>query len=164
VDSVHRVLLELTVKKLRKGLDPRSKSKSKVLKTKFSRIDKDGTAHFVTPSGTHPTTTKWKQKIQISELPAFFKDKNSKLTSKARVVKALKKDVKVMCDCPAFKFWGYKYITTQLGSSLENETRPPNIRNPKRRGTVCKHLEVALRVLPFHSPDITRKMKSVYVK
>jgi len=52
-------------------------------------------------------------------------------------------------NCPAFKYWGYQYITTQLGAAVTPEHRPPNVRNPQRKGDVCKHLALVLRVLPF---------------
>jgi hypothetical protein len=57
-------------------------------------------------------------------------------------------------NCPAFHYWGYKYIMTQLGASLSPENRPPDEKNPKRKGTVCKHLALVLRVLPFWWNDI----------
>lgn len=48
----------------------------------------------------------------------------------------------VNCDCPAFKWWGYAYITTSMRAIYPGKevTIYPKIRNPRLVGTVCKHL------------------------
>lgn len=55
-------------------------------------------------------------------------------------------DVHVRCDCKAFKYWGYAYISTQLRYiyGLPRENRSPNIRNPSMKGTICKHCDKAI--------------------
>lgn len=58
-------------------------------------------------------------------------------------------------------YWGYKYINTKLGTNVmgTKENRPPNIRNPQRRGIMCKHLNLSLSVLPANASTITRDIK-----
>lgn len=48
-------------------------------------------------------------------------------------------DVHVRCTCPAFLYWGYAYIGTQLRYlyGLPRENRSPKIRNPNMKGTLC---------------------------
>lgn len=58
-------------------------------------------------------------------------------------------DLKVYCDCPAFLYWGYKYIATQKGYGLRQEGRPPVIRNENEKGFVCKHLYSVMLVWPY---------------
>lgn len=53
--------------------------------------------------------------------------------------------LKVHCSCPAFLYWGWQYISDKLGAGIIPERRPPNIRNPKRKGMCCKHLIVVLK-------------------
>lgn len=71
-------------------------------------------------------------------------------------------NVRLHCTCPSFLYWGYQYICTVLDSAIYPEERYPRIRNPKERGIVCKHLNVTLRVLPFHSGEIAREIRSQF--
>lgn len=58
-------------------------------------------------------------------------------------------DLDLYCDCPAFLYWGYKYLATQLDyvDKDNKETRPAKKRNPTDRGSVCKHLNITLRAM-----------------
>jgi hypothetical protein len=58
-----------------------------------------------------------------------------------------KVDVLVYCDCPAFLYRGFAYIATKMGFAIKRENRPPRIRNPRLRGSVCKHLVAVLRMI-----------------
>ncbi len=68
-------------------------------------------------------------------------------------------NLRVHCGCPAFLFWGYQYMLTQLDASIVPEERFPHIRNPHLQGLVCKHLNRTLKVLPFHLADLARAIK-----
>ena len=48
-------------------------------------------------------------------------------------------------NCPAQLYWGYKYISTQLGYNYAGyrESRRPDENNPRLLGTTCKHLSNA---------------------
>lgn len=67
-------------------------------------------------------------------------------------------DLRVKCNCPAYKFWGFKYISTEAGYGLSVESRNPEIRNPDKRGYVCKHIYRALQVTPFMTNSIRTKL------
>lgn len=58
--------------------------------------------------------------------------------------------LEVDCNCPAFLYWGFKYIGTVDGYSLFPENIPPNVRNPQQQGYVCKHIYRALQTYPFN--------------
>lgn len=58
-------------------------------------------------------------------------------------------NIKVSCNCPAFKYWGFKYIATQLDYGVLQENKYPDVRNPNTEGYVCKHLYSVLKVWPF---------------
>ncbi len=58
-------------------------------------------------------------------------------------------------NCEAYKYWGYEFILTTMDAAIKPELRPPNIRNPRRRGVVCKHLGNVLKVFPFWWSTIT---------
>lgn len=74
----------------------------------------------------------------------------------------LEGDIALHCTCPSFLFWGYQYLLTQIDSAIVPETRSPNIRNPKQRGIVCKHLNRSLRSWPFFTGDLARFIKANY--
>ena len=74
-------------------------------------------------------------------------------------------DVEALCSCPAFQYWGPAYIMTQKKAKYtEPENRPPNIRNPKQYGAVCKHYQVLLDVLPMWVGDMASYLKEFYGK
>lgn len=60
-------------------------------------------------------------------------------------------------NCPAFTFWGYKYMAWKGHYGLEKELRRPVIRNPFGKGYVCKHLYLVLETFPFYAKDLASK-------
>jgi hypothetical protein len=66
-------------------------------------------------------------------------------------------DIHTNCTCEDFLYKGFAYIGTQLDYSLQDEDRPPVIRNPNQEGTLCKHtLSVIKKMNLFY-----RKMSSM---
>jgi len=118
---------------------------------------------FRTDSRTFPGDD-YLQKIILMDLNAMLRDKKSDLTFKDKVMYAINSgDLLVGCQCPAFLYWGYAYITTQLGIVHPEfkEPRTPKVRNPQMRGIICKHLSLALQVLPFNASSITSDLKDL---
>lgn len=61
-------------------------------------------------------------------------------------------------------YYGFKYKATQSGYNYGTpENRFPIIRNPKLKGSVCKHLRAVISALPFHSTIITKDLKKLGV-
>lgn len=82
--------------------------------------------------------------IKLDEYPSIASEPD--MTTKEKVRLALAGDMKIHCECPAFRFYGYEYITTQIGSnsgSIQNIY--PIIRNPNLIGIMCKHCYRAFR-------------------
>lgn len=54
----------------------------------------------------------------------------------------LSEDVKVICSCPSFTYWGSAYLATTeeyiIPPYLEN--RPADVRDPEGENFICKHL------------------------
>lgn len=73
--------------------------------------------------------------LSMEDAIEMFKKNNHKL------------DILVYCDCPSFLYHGYAYIATKLGFGVKREMRPPRIRNPRLKGSVCKHLVAVLTEL-----------------
>lgn len=77
-------------------------------------------------------------------------------SDKARLL--LEDNVQVHCTCDAYKYF-YQWAATKRGFALESQKIPARIRNPKKHGTVCKHLEHALKYLGGNYQVIASAMK-----
>ena len=97
----------------------------------------------------------WNTYLQFKEWDEVRDDRDYDAVEGARLL-LWGGNLKVHCGCPAYLFWGYNYILTQMDAAIVPEDRPPNIRNPMRKGIACKHIVRTLRVAPFHLGDISR--------
>lgn len=136
---------ELTRKELFSDIDKRTLKYSKKVKgSKYIGITKDFVINMDVPSVTADPSTYYRVRIKLIELPDLLDD--STLTTEEKLRLSLDGDIKISCTCPAYTFWGYKYITTQLSANESDpENRFPHIRNKNLEGTLCKHAYVAAR-------------------
>lgn len=135
----------------------------KELRRVGSGKDRRWEAVFSTGSATFPGV-EYEQRVVMEDLDGLLRNKRSRLNFLDKVRYAISNgDLKVSCGCPAHLYWGYKYIDTNLGVAAPGmkEFRPPDIRNPQRRGIVCKHLDLCLHVLPSNASFITHDLKNV---
>jgi hypothetical protein len=87
---------------------------------------------------------------------------------------AMSGDLKVHCDCEAALFY-YQWMLLDKDAALmpiaqgnpktkydggDVRPHPPNIKNPGRRGSVCKHLGNVLKVFPFWWSTIAGELQS----
>lgn len=70
-------------------------------------------------------------------------------------------DVKIdHTDCPAYNWWGQKYINTQRATAYRDpQNIRPKDRNPKEYGALCKHLQVLFEQLPFYTSTFAKLLK-----
>lgn len=68
----------------------------------------------------------------------------------------------LVSNCPAFLYWGFKYMAWKNGYGLERETRVPRVRNPHQQGYVCKHIYQCCMVYPFISKTVAMKMRKYF--
>lgn len=67
------------------------------------------------------------------------------------------RDVRVSCNCPAFLWYGYSYLATQMGYNYGSpETIAPTEKNPDGRGRVCKHLLSAFETIKANKTKVTQ--------
>lgn len=73
-------------------------------------------------------------------------------------------NVYVACTCPAWQYWGYKYMSTKLRYKWDgnNEDRYPKERNPNLRGNVCKHVRKVLNWVLNHEDEIEASLRDIY--
>mgnify|MGYP003423105453 FL=1 len=118
---------------------------------------------------------KYNATLNFNDLDAQIKDKarDKSLWNKDgtkvdfnKLAAAIIDDVDVRIDhpdCPAFLYWGQKYITTQRQTAYQDkENRPPRIRNPKEYGHLCKHLQLLFEQLPFYTSTFSKMLKKYH--
>ena len=109
---------------------------------------------FKTHSATYPEEVVYTQTIEFEDVDYdYITDMNFADVESL----VLNSGIKIHCDCPAFHYWGYKYIAWKRGYGLQREVRPPYIRNPFERGFLCKHLYLVLGLFPTLSKVIASK-------
>lgn len=136
------------------------RSKEQII-AQYQSTDQNGVIELITPSGTTPGVF-YRQRVQLVDLPILLKKYKNKKKPKAIVSLAIKGNIKVSCNDPmeqvepSFLYYGFLYKATVGGWNFgNNEDRFPEIRNPKLKGALCKHLIQVLKVLPFLTTKIT---------
>lgn len=173
-----RFLLEDTFRDMASGVDTGRKSRATPIPAYFQYVDqsKDGTARSVwyTPSASNPNK-KYQQVVEI-KVPiegGLFNVAGGKWKPKEFSQALAKSDVRVHCTCPDFYWSGMKYNLgpggPRKGSLAHNQTsdvseeqypiKPPDIRDPERKNTMCKHLYSVWQVFPMNAFSI---MKSAF--
>lgn len=169
---------ELTVKDLRRGVDtdhpspPGAKGRAEPVTSRLVALSKDGLMTFKSKSITVSPGTEdfYTQYIELLDWEDMLNETpGMSFPDRANLV--LFGDVRVSCDCPAFLYWGSRYILTQLdalyqpGADWEGhegpEDRLPKIRNPKLKGTVCKHMSNVLDIIPMSVSRIASLLKKM---
>lgn len=99
----------------------------------------------------------------VSDRRNWTKDK--KRADLRKIAAKLFKDgnVELSCTCPAQQYWGPAYQLTQKHAKYgDQEDRSPDIRNPKKYGQYCKHVQVLMRTLPFYKSTIANWLGKEY--
>lgn len=155
----HRVD-EITRKELISGVDKWTKDKSKLVRRAvYLGITEDYTAFYRVPSVTASPSTSYVVKIKLVEYPDIKDEDN--LTVREKVRLAISGDLQISCTCPAYLYFGYKYILTQLDTNESDpENRFPKIKNPKLQGVMCKHCYMAMQAFPLTWTSIARDISN----
>lgn len=108
---------------------------------------------------------RWTVKVALQDLrKELDKVRAGKATFKMAVRRALKGDLKVMCNCPAMLYWGYAYIASKGKYKVgRSQDRYPKVRNPKLQGSSCKHVYRVLKDLPQDEARVLRAFKRAKV-
>lgn len=67
-------------------------------------------------------------------------------------------NVALHCHCPAFKYYGYQYILSQLDAAIVPEERFPHTRNPQLKNVACKHLRKVIPAVLFYSGTLAQQI------
>lgn len=158
---MNKRLDELTRKDLISDTDRWTRDKARLVKRAvYLGITEDYTCFFRVPSVTAKPPTTYVVKVKLVEYPEIADDET--LSTREKVRLAIAGDLKISCTCPAYIYWGYKYILTQLDTNaIDPEHRFPRVKNPRLQGVMCKHCYVALNIFPMSwtsiASDIDKK-------
>lgn len=150
---------ELTRKEILKDVESKVKKRAKILKNPvYLGITKDYVVHMRVESSTGNGSYVVRIKLdEYSDLEGL-KD----LSTKEKVRLAISGDLSVHCDCPAFKYWGYEYIVTQLGTNSHTDQGIyPEVRNPRLEGILCKHCYRALKIFGKYWSKISKDIEEL---
>lgn len=153
-------LHEVTRKDILGDIDPRTLKYSKdVRRATYKGITSDYVAVFETPSVTADPPTIYTQRIKLVDMKDIESDTD--LTDAEKVRLAIAGDLEVNCTCPAYLWWGYEYIMTELDAKEGSpQTIFPKVRNPQLEGTVCKHLKLSVEVFALNYSKIAKDIKN----
>lgn len=159
---------ELTVKDLKKEIGGKTAphkgtmARGKRLASNYVKANKDGELFFKTTSETTPGVDFWEQKVKLVDWDVAMSIPDPDMKHKERVNLAMAGDVQVHCECPAYKYWGYHYINSELDAEADKpERRFPGVRNPNLEGIGCKHIAQVLMVLPLNLSSVIKDAKKL---
>lgn len=164
IEQIKKMLYEFNVNGLKGGAENKviNRAREHNLGTHYQEVTEEGEIIYKTTSATTPGVDYWEQKIKLLDFDdAIEISQDMDIDDKDVVNLMVFGDLEVKCDCPAFLYWGYKYIAWELDYGIEQENRPPDIRNPNRDGTVCKHLYNVFTVLPAHILRIASDLREM---
>lgn len=163
-----RVLDEATYSDLKQKVqltDPDRIRKAKKLTIAYLGINRNGDIMFKCSSGTTPGKF-WYQTIRLLDLPKAIEEfgKDGTITDKEIVGLAVHGDIAVYCNDPSFKYYGWQWMADQGDYGIEPENRAPTRNNTEHKGALCKHLYLALHVLPFWTNKIVSDLRKQFFR
>ena len=153
------ILSEFLKDDIQQGADFKRTRKGNRIKVEYigsNKRTKTAIFNVTDPNGSgkvHEVRVRFPDYSQISR-------QRKNITREEKVELALEAgDLKVYCSCPDFLYKGFKYMATEMDYGIRKEIRPPDIRNPKREGTVCKHTLGVFRRINKSINEISKDMK-----
>lgn len=150
----HHHLDEANYKEIATKIDPNflmQEIRAKALEPiKFATIAKRSLIFDVRSSEFTANATTYKNVYRFRDWADIVDDDTMTPIFRARLL-MFAGDLELHCTCPSFLFWGYQYLLTRMDAAMVPEQRPPDVRNPQKRGIVCKHLNKSLRAFPWHA-------------
>lgn len=144
MSTLNNRLDELTRNDIMKSVESKVRKRSAKLNApRYLGITRDYVVNMEVDSSTGSGS--YIVRIKLDEYPDIADMEDLDTREKVRL--SLAGDMKLHCTCPAFKWWGYEYITTQLDSNSHSvQDIYPHVRNPKLEGVICKHCYRAFKM------------------
>ncbi len=148
---------EMTYKDIKNAIDP-SRLPHRDYAPLLKRVAFEGVRRDTLKFWVHNNLNAWDTYVRFAEWDATVADTSLNPNDAARLL-VWSGNIKLHCQCPAYRFWGYAYILTQLDAAIMPEERFPHVRNPRLLNTCCKHLRRTILVLPFHVGNIAAAIR-----
>lgn len=156
-------IYEATMKKARINSWPSVRSRVSRHHAKFLGVTKQGVIQYkVNADTTDGFNGKgyWLQEIYLTDLPDIIDivktDKSYKVVELLDVA-ITTGNFLAYCNDPSYKYY-FQYWATQEKEALYPEKRFPRIRNPKKKGTCCKHLLAVFKQMPNDIEEIVKQL------
>ncbi len=180
---------EMTRKQLMTKNDPmflkQSERQKQLPSTRFVDITKD-ILIFRTWSAEHSKNHReYTQRVRMMDLFSLLIEKKKKLKKGKKVDRAfvyaaakealLSGDLEIFCSCPAFLFWGFRFIAKRNHALAKHGFKDwpyaknskinnfPKDRNPTLQGMYCKHMSLVMGALPMILERIATKFTKKYL-
>lgn len=166
-----KTFLEGTMKDFTAPLDSGRIERSKKLTYNYKGIEKnpsgDAVVRWHIPSQSNPGTV---YECFISVKPkgmSLFAVANNVRDLRSRVNALKEADVKCFCPCKDFRYSGAAYNMAHLNDGFETghgdagSDIPPDIRDPERKHTICKHLAAAFKGMLTNAGTIMKDARTV---
>lgn len=139
---------ELNRKELLRDVDTWTKNKThNITSAIYLGMTEDYTMFFRVPSSTGRGT--YTVRVTLADYPEIAQDEDLDVREKVRL--AITGNLKLHCNCPAFLYYGYDYILSQLDARAHGEeNRFPRIKNPHLQGVMCKHCLKVMEAFPYN--------------
>lgn len=165
-----RTLLEGTMKEFADPLDSGRAERALKLQHHYAGIDRNSSGDAVIkwhiPSQSNPGTV---YECYVSVKPknmSLFAVANNVRDLRSRVLSLKEADVKCFCPCKDFRYSGAAYNMSHLHDGFEDghgdagSDIAPDVRDPERERTICKHLAAAFKGMLTNAPTIMKDAKN----
>lgn len=165
-----RTFLEGTMKEFADPLDSGRAERALKLQHHYAGIDRNSSGDAVIkwhiPSQSNPGTV---YECYVSVKPknmSLFAVANNVRDLRSRVLSLKEADVKCFCPCKDFRYSGAAYNMSHLHDGFEDghgdagSDIAPDVRDPERERTICKHLAAAFKGMLTNAPTIMKDAKN----
>ena len=152
------IIKEFFADELQTGADKAREKRSKGTNVQYIGSNKRTKTAIFKVKDPNGSGKYWETRIRFPEYSEISRQKKG-ITRGEKISLALNAGhIKVFCECPDFLYKGFKYMATEMDYGIRKETRPPNIKNKEREGTVCKHVLGTFDDMNNFIPEISKDM------
>ena len=165
-----RTLMEGTMKEFAAPLDSGRADRARRLQYHYAGLERnpsgDAVIKWHIPSQSNPGTV---YECFVSVKPrgmSLFAVANNVRDLRSRVDALKEADVRCFCPCKDFQFSGAAYNMSHLHDGFEEghgnagSDIPPDVRDPERRHTICKHLAAAFKGMLTNAGTIMKDARN----
>ena len=153
------IINEFLKSDIQKGADVKRTKRGNRIRVEYTGSNKRTKTSIFNVTDPGGSGKKWEVRVRFPDYSQVSRQRKN-ITREEKIELALEAgDLKVHCSCPDFLYKGFKYMATEMDYGIRKETRPPDIMNPNREGTVCKHTLGVFRRINKSINEISKDLK-----